>query len=95
MNHGGSGGEENSIHPDIDIPGQSLLSDVIGVHFEMEIGSTVDVKHIPSHEKVWILQKLNVTKTDIFALCTPLGLVPSSNFIIFTEVLKMCGFSSG
>ena len=76
---GGSSGVKNGIGPSNNMPGQSLLSDIIGVHIETEISTTVDVKHIPSHENIWNLPKLNVSKVDPFAL-VKWGLVTSSNF---------------
>ena len=76
----GSGGVKNCVAPSIDIPGQSLLSDIIRLHTETEIGLTVDVEHIPSHENIWILPKLNISKADTFTMFK-LGLVPSSNFL--------------
>ena len=60
------------------MPGQFFISDIIGVHNKTEIGPTVDVEHIESHENVWILPKLDVSKADSFALFKS-GLVPSSN----------------
>ena len=76
------------------MPGQSLLSDIIGIHFETEIGPTVDVEHIPSHENVWILPKLNVTKADTFTLFK-LGLVPGSNFLCIDRSAKYVWFVLG
>ena len=61
----GSGGVKNCIDPSIDMPGQSLLSDIIRVHIETETKPTVDVKHIPSYENVWIVQVGACTKPEL------------------------------
>ena len=76
------------------MPGQSLLSDIIRVHSKTKVGLTVNVEHIPSHENIWILPKLNVSKANTFALFK-LGLVPSSNFLRINRSAKNVWFVLG
>ena len=90
----GSGGVKNGIAPSINMPCQSLLSDIIDVHTEAETGATVDVEHIPSHENIWIIPKFNVTKTDTFTLFK-LGPVPSPNFLRIYRSAKDVWFVLG
>jgi len=62
------------------MPGQSFLSDIIDVRIETEIGYVADVERVPSHENVWVLPELDVSKANTFALFE-FGLVPRSNFL--------------